>query len=60
LVLRDLPPHNPKVIGSNPIPATSITALSPYFIRAFCFSGDLDFNQKHQSQKFDAFLSAQE
>ena len=22
--------HNPKVVGSNPAPATSITALSPY------------------------------
>jgi hypothetical protein len=34
--------HNPKVVGSNPAPATSITALSPkpnYLIRAFCFLG---------------------
>ena len=31
--------HNPKVVGSNPAPATSITALSPYLIRAFCLLG---------------------
>ena len=25
------PAHNPKVVGSNPAPATKIDALSPYF-----------------------------
>ena len=28
--------HNPKVVGSNPAPATKFYTLSP-FLRAFCF-----------------------
>ena len=32
-----IPPHNPKVAGSNPAPATKISTHSPASRRALCF-----------------------